>query len=1562
MTASVGSSRRRMSAVMLLLAGTVLAMGIVVAPDASTGPADATTVWQNTNVSMVTVGDGHTCAIQSGVVFCWGAGTSGQLGYTPPPRPPVLPAPANSSEPKAVSSFSGFQNNGNVTKVSAGGTNTCAIESGVLYCWGSGSVGQLGNGRYTQSNFPSKVSAANGFDNNGQVTDVWAGGYVTCAIESGEAFCWGANGLGVVGNGTTTGTGSHPNVPRKVVANGDFANSGVTAITVGLTACAVEAGELFCWGAGSSGQMGNGSLNQSNTRPVKVGAGSDGFVNNNVTSVSNAGILVCAVRLGAMYCWGNNGYGNGGVGVQVTQQTSPRKVSAVNGMTNAAVTSASVGNASCVVDAGIVYCMGINYYGMVGDGTTMQRLSPTLVSATGGMANNGSVTMVSAETFHACALELGSVFCWGQNDKGQMGNGTTGGNQLSPQNSSVAPGTPTITGATVGTTTASVTVSAGPGATPTSYTVTAQPGGLTCTVTPPETGCTIEALTPGTAYTFTAVASNSQGTSSASTGVVRTTGAVAVPGTPGVVAGTGQLTVTPTPGSGGGSATGYVAYASPGGASCTVLSPATSCVISPLTDGIPYTVTTSAFNDAGPSNSSGSVTVTPGVPGAPPAPIVEVGNRSATVTVSAGAGGTPSYYTVTATTSGGAVHSCTVTPPATSCQLTGLTNGTDYTFTTTATNDGGTSGSSSETTELVDLLAIPAVERVEVGATGVTVSVSTDPSGGTVQAYEVYLEPGGFRCSVLDAPTTSSCFIDGLTQGVTYTVTTTAINGIGTSSASPASPFEFDAPGESQLGVASIGTGTMTVTVSAGTPGGPPSSYLVVATPGLQNCTVVVPDDSCVITGLTGGQTYTVTASATNGLSTSTQSAQFIASLTPPGEPPVPTVVVGNSSATVSVAPGGSGGIPSSYTVIATTSAGASHTCTVTPPATGCTLTGLTNGTNYTFSTIATNAYGTSPTSSATVALVDTLPVSLEPALEVGGGGVTVSVSTEPTAGVPQSHTVYAEPGGHTCTVTPPATACFLPGLTSGTLYTVTSTATNTIGTSPASPGGTVLFSAPGAPQIGGVTIGFGQVTVSVSPTTSGGPATSYVVHVGPSTCTVVPPATSCTVMGLTGGQVYDVTASATNGAGTSISPSAVPARLLPPDAPPAPTVYVASGSATVLVSPPAGGETPSSYIVTAQPGGHTCTVTPPDVLCDITGLTNGTEYSFTVEAVNAYGPSTPGVATLAMVAEPATPPAPVVTPGDGQATVTVRPGTGGGSPTVYIVTAQPGAISCTVTAPATSCVLEGLTNDLEYTVTVVGANDVGTSLASASSTVIPRPPAVLPPAIGGLITSPATTVPSSTVPPATTVPTTRPPVTAPSGTVPPAVDPATGVLPELEPGVSTVIVDGEAVPVEVTAVSPTEVVVASAGFELRLVAECSSLCEVATNADGQPVIQLEPTGGVRVTGTGFLAGSVAYVWLFSEPRLLGTVMVNADGTFTGVLPVGALEAGEHTLQVNGISATGATRVANLGVVVTDTGIPTPGPGRLPATGNGSSSNVATVALVLMLLGTAALMRRRTMA
>lgn len=197
----------------------------------------------------------------------------------------------------------------------------------------------------------------------------------------------------------------------------------------------------------------------------------------------------------------------------------------------------------------------------------------------------------------------------------------------------------------------------------------------------------------------------------------------------------------------------------------------------------------------------------------------------------------------------------------------------------------------------------------------------------------------------------------------------------------------------------------------------------------------------------------------------------------------------------------------------------------------------------------------------------------------------------------------------------------------------------------------------------------------------------------------------------------------------------------------------------------------------------------------------------------------------------------------------------------------------------------------------------------------------------------PTPTPPTTTTPPAPAPAPTPVPVTAPNGQ-----------LPQLRPGDSQVLVNGEPVEVEVLVEDDTSLVLRGQDFELRLQAECAGACNIVTTPDGRQALLLEQEGLAEVGGFGFQAGSPVYVWLFSDPRFLGELTVNPDGTFTGFVPLGDIAPGEHTMQVNGTSFDGLPRSANLGVIVNP-------PGGLTLPVSGGDPNLAPWMLLLLASG-----------
>ncbi|GEM_PF-742544 len=274
----------------------------------------------------------------------------------------------------------------------------------------------------------------------------------------------------------------------------------------------------------------------------------------------------------------------------------------------------------------------------------------------------------------------------------------------------------------------------------------------------------------------------------------------------------------------------------------------------------------------------------------------------------------------------------------------------------------------------------------------------------------------------------------------------------------------------------------------------------------------------------------------------------------------------------------------------------------------------------------------------------------------------------------------------------------------------------------------------PGMPTGTTAVAGNGQATISFTPPANNGgsPITKYIVTSQPDGITAEGTTGSITVTGLTNGTAYTFTVVAVNSAGDS--PASAPTTSVTPTgtagAPSAPLNVIAvagNGEATISFAPPAntGGSEITGYKVISQPGGITVSGTKSPIT--ITGLSNGTVYTFSVIATNSVGDSPASASSISV-----TPTAPAGSPGaptnvtavagNGQATISfTSPADNGGNPiTEYKVTSQPGGITATGTkSPIT---ITGLTNGTSYTFTVQAINSAGSSAASAaSSAVVPR-------------------------------------------------------------------------------------------------------------------------------------------------------------------------------------------------------------------------------------------------
>jgi len=335
-------------------------------------------------VKQLAAGEGFTCAlISDGTVQCWGGDLYGNLGlnYWNIPSAQTWPSYGNTPVPQTIGIPNAGGGYGPVVQISAGGSFACAMTSGSdntpasVFCWGDNRNYELGTTGFEYSVFPVSInlpwaagSIATGVD------FACASGGIFNNLQDANVYCWGNDAHGELGDGATTLQGNHA-APSIVVGLPRVAIVGVTATAEG--ACALDdTGTGWCWGDDSAGEVGNGIVypNLATDTPVQVPASSP---------------------FRAM--WGGS-----------------------NSWENCGTSSAGL---YCTVGYGQVIAR--NTYFDPSMWRTQFAATPTAVSSGG--AFTCAISAVTNKLRNGTTTTAQHVFCWGNDDYGQIGNGGTYG-------------------------------------------------------------------------------------------------------------------------------------------------------------------------------------------------------------------------------------------------------------------------------------------------------------------------------------------------------------------------------------------------------------------------------------------------------------------------------------------------------------------------------------------------------------------------------------------------------------------------------------------------------------------------------------------------------------------------------------------------------------------------------------------------------------------------------------------------------------------------------------------------------------------------------------------------------------------------------------------------------------------------------------------------------------------------------------------------------------------------------------------------------------------------------
>jgi len=343
----------------------------------------------------ISAGRESACGLKSdSSVWCWGYDGSGELGYAS--------SGSDQHDPVQISEAGPWDS------ISAGTNFNCGVKSdGTAWCWGGDWFGQIGCDGCSPTNIPVQITDAGPWDM------ITTGNGHTCGVKTGGAsYCWGSDDDGQLGK-------AYPHVPMPIAEDGPW-----STVSAGeRTGCAIKTADdsSWCWGVGGS----LGGPEPASDVPAQLSeSGPWDFID------SGYGMSCGVKNDGTGWCWGsdsNDKLGNGAAG----SSSVPVQLSEA-GPWDMITTPEFGGYSACGLKSdGTAWCWGRDTTGQLGNGSGISGNQPDPVQ----VSDAGPWDAVEMGNFHACGIKSadGSVWCWGSDGAGQLGNGSgITGNQEDP--------------------------------------------------------------------------------------------------------------------------------------------------------------------------------------------------------------------------------------------------------------------------------------------------------------------------------------------------------------------------------------------------------------------------------------------------------------------------------------------------------------------------------------------------------------------------------------------------------------------------------------------------------------------------------------------------------------------------------------------------------------------------------------------------------------------------------------------------------------------------------------------------------------------------------------------------------------------------------------------------------------------------------------------------------------------------------------------------------------------------------------------------------------------------